>query len=270
MPDSVVDLGYSRRSVNRGPESYGTYSTRQKERGFFERPNSGSRFGISSGITTVQGRSGTSVAESYRNTLYLGVTSDLHFGYAGVDLDLYYGKAGVESPVATGFSRSAGTLEQYGGLLNANFELPIDLPGILIVPKAGPGYGLMSVTFSQAYNLSFAPTAILSSDQLVHGAYLFAGGHVEIMRFLLLSADYSFSVVTGGRFNGGVNTVNIELGAGRSRFNRLRAGVSFRIFPNVLLGFQFIQRQVIVDLPVGLGSFAPKQQHYFGVLAFEL
>lgn len=284
MPDSSAD-GYHRASeressfsdgvepiakAERKPESYATVRAQEREN-YFQRPNVASRFSLMSGITDV---SSSANYQKVNHTLYLGLGADMHFRYVGVDLDTYYGTASADYGALGGALQRSGSLKQYGGLLNVNFEVPLEIPEFLVVPKLGIGYGLMALSLNQDIALGGSTTGVRGGyEQFIHGPYVIAGLRLEPFKLLIISGDYATSLTTGGRFNGGVSTVNVEVGSGQGKFERIRAGAHIRLGRHVLLGFQFIQRYLNVEMPLGLnanGGLSPKQRHYLGVLSFEL
>jgi len=258
-------------SADRAPTESYSYSRQHEPR--HNRHNKSARFLLGGGITTLAERN-ASALESVASTFYLAAGGETHQGYLGGDLDLYFGAASVNrGATSTLIQSQTGSLKQFGGMFDMTLELPLEVGGMLIVPRAGIGYGAQYLELSRDVGVAATPVINLGTKQLVHGAFGMGGIIISPVSWLGLSADYSASFVSMGSVNGAVGTLDINLGNGASSFDRIRASAMVRVARGISLGAQFVQRRLHINIPVvndPSGIMAPKQRHFLGVLGFEL
>lgn len=227
------------------------------------------RIGIASGITTLKGAS-TNTNDEVNYTLYFGATGDLNFNYFGADLDVYYGTASVDRK--SGSQLKEAGMNQFGILGGVRGQLPFFTGPVRWVPKIGLGYGSMSLSLNEDTSGALAAVSNkVSGGSHVSAFYYMAG--LEIGGGIITFAgDYSHSFAASGG-------VDLKLGpalnidSSNTAFQRLRLGAYLRLLPRMLLGFQYIERKVEVQLPVNLLNadlLSPTQQHFLGTLVFEI
>ena len=251
-----------------------SYSYSQARESYHHRRNRSARLLVGGGITTIAERN-ASALERRNHTVYLAAGGESHQGYLGGDLDLYFGTASVNRGTTSGalINQQSGSLQQFGGMFDMTAELPLDIAGILIVPRAGMGYGIQHLSLSRDIGLNNTPTVNLGTKQTVHGAFGMGGILLSPVSWLGLSADYSISFFSTGSVSGAVSTADISLGNGGSSFDRIRASAMVRVARGFSIGAQFVQRRLYINVPVindPGGVLAPKQMHFLGVLGLEL
>lgn len=252
-----------------------SYSRASGSDTFSGRKNHDSKLMLGAGITTLTNRPQGN--ETVTHTIYAAVGAETHQGYIGGDLDLFFGSAAVDLNNQGGVvQQRSGSLKQYGGMFDLTGELPIDLGGFLILPRAGIGYGVQHLALTRDLGLNAGRTNFgvgVGARETIHGAFAVGGVILRPVRFLTLSADYSASFFTDGSISGNGAGIEIPLGNGASDFDRIRASIFFRLSRTFYLGGQFVQRSINFNIPVALdpnGILSPKQRHFLGLIGIEL
>ena len=127
----------------------------------------------------------------------------------------------------------------------------------------------MSLSFGGKFDATARVTIPVGSRQLLHGGFLVPGLIVEPWPWMILQVDYAFSLFSASERSGAVNGFAINLPNGGSSFDRLRAGVSFRVGKGFLLGLQFVQRTSHYGVFGTAGEVTPVQQHFLGTVGLE-
>ncbi len=240
----------------------------------YRRRNSTSRFVLGGGLTS--GVNQPITTETVSHSLYVAAGGESHQGYLGGDLDLFFDMGSIYQGNAlnNAYNYQTGSLQQFGGLFDMTLDVPLDLGGFLVVPRAGVGYGIQHLALDRNFNTTagaFSP-ASNGTKETVHGAFAMAGIIISPIKMLTFSADYASSFFSTGTV-GGNSAPDIPLNNGGSSFDRIRATAFVRISHGISLGAQFVQRRIFVNFPVPndpSGILAPKQQHFLGLLGLEL
>ena len=214
--------------------------------------------------TAAQGTNGEPVPDN----IYLGLQIDLSFWkFLGLELDGFYGIAPALETVtldnSTG-TETVGTSQsiQHTGVMgDLKLQLPLGTQDFKFVPKVGLGYGMNSLTASQSGGETSGETTADAS-----GMYFVAGFDLIPSEKIKLSFDFANSF--GG--DSGETLVSQDLSSTVSTagftFSRLRIGASYRLFPKVALGTQFISR----TFKGAEGTDSPKLTQILGLLMLEL
>lgn len=239
-----------------------------RQRAAYRNQSYAGRIGLASGVSSLRPPEGKNYQyDGLRYTFYLGLTGDVNFNYFGFDLDTYYGSASVEQA-----GKKKG-MDLYGGQLGAQARLPFFLGIMKLTPKAGFGYGVMSLTMDkETSGVVGLLTSNLAVGQQVSGVYYSLGLEFAPLPFLVLTGDYSQSLSAGGEIKVQAGA-NIPLNGKDASFERIRVGAYARILPTVLLGVQYVERKVKVNLPLNIvntDAISPTQVHYLGSMIFEI
>jgi len=247
------------------------------------------RLGLLSGVTFASTGSGGDDDYRINYDLYFGATADVRlYRYFGLEAEGYYGAGSVQK-LSDGFLTDAtdqfASLSHYGMLFNLAARYPFRTETVTWAPKVGVGFGMQQLTLSQDFDFRARDgggnLARFTADEEVRGPFALIGLEIEPWPFLVLGGDFAFSFGAGSsvRFTGELLGLKVPINVtlDPSSFTRLRLSAFFRVAKGLMLGAQYVERNLNLDfpaLPFGLldGIFdvlQPKQRHVLGVLAYE-
>jgi len=187
-------------------------------------------------------------------------TIDLRaFSYLGVEGDAQYALA------ASRLDASGGTRErQITSLTGAlKGQIPFGVPGNRFTPKAGVGYGVLTMTTRLDNAGSVTNETIRLSNP-----YLLFGMEWEPFDRWVVWTDFTLGFSISGTAQSGSGRID----AGTARSDRFQAGVLYRFAPRFLGGMQYVRRTADFVFPSGGGIQSTKlnQNSMVGTLLFEL
>lgn len=227
------------------------------------------------GLTNITNSDATTQAnrssENLVSNVYLGLNADLRmWNYFGVEAEGYYGIAPTQN-VTSGSTTIPMSLRQMGGIGVAKVQLPFWLGDMRFTPKLGGGYGYMGLNASTGSSTgsSLSSSTSSASTLAVGGPCGVVGLDFEPTNYLLFSADYAHSFAATASYTVGAST----LAGTDPSFQRFRASAYYRLFPNFLLGGQFIER--IMTSTYSSGTFNTPiqnetQTQFLGVIMLQL
>jgi hypothetical protein len=184
-------------------------------------------------------------ATSTNNTIFGTIGADLTaWKYFGVNVEGYYGKGGSGSK--TVFNEFASTvtttkysLSQYGGMADAGGRYPFWLGRVKLIPRAGVGFGILDLTSSAAIT---GGSANDGTETRLTGAYATAGLEIDLLPELYLTTDYARSFAASGTVTATADGTGTASAAGSPRFDRLRAGIYYRVTSRFTVGTEYLRR----------------------------
>jgi hypothetical protein len=232
------------------------------------------KIALSGGISSLGASdkdSRTSMGEAVpTSTISLGLASEIAaWKYVGLGIDAFY-----NLPAKSATDGETRTEKKLGAMIDAGVRYPFWLGNVRIVPKAGLGYGTLSMTGTSVSN----DLALSTVDKAgYHGIYATVG--LEVMPFnrFTIGLDFAQSLKASGNISyTGIDTP-LSYDFSDAKFNRLRVGGYYRIFSDISLGAQFVSRSVssTIDFPSDTSdairtTTSYTQSQIMGVLIYEI
>jgi hypothetical protein len=195
--------------------------------------------------------SGTNVPSYMHQTVGFGALVDLRAAkYFGAEGDGYLGLGANNSDALsqTNVSRSLS-----GFSLGIKAQAPLTTDSMTFVPKAGIGYSYAQLTENTlAADLSTVTSSLITR---MTGFYGMIGIDVTPYQDWLVTVDYAHSFTSDGStqssFNGALSQTESVVSG---NFDRLRAGVFYRVAPHFIVGAEYTRRYYNFGLTNALGT----------------
>ena len=166
-----------------------------------------------------------------------GLSVDLRaFRYFGAEEDAYYQMSG-STPDSAGSKDSS---QGMGSFTTVKGQLPLQLLGINVAPKAGVGFALL-----RRVGKSVNQTGSLENSVTGSGVYVTLGVDIEPIRKISISADYARSLKAWAALKNGSSDQDAEAAS----FDRIRVGAFYQFLPGMHGGLQFTHRGLKYSLP---------------------
>ncbi len=223
-------------------------------------------FGLTSLSNTLSEIQASRAADQADRGFSFGIMADARRDWLGLEVDLYKGivpERTVHSEDSqSSYSRSGS---QSGLLLNGKVQKTYAYWGVHWIPKAGLGYGTMSMSDTRAEGAN----EVVDSLKL-KGPFITVGLEIHPLRILRLSLDYATSLSASGNFSQNEEVTEIQ----NQKFSRVRIGAYFRAYSRFHLGTQYSNRsmQFAVAPKEGEDPIEVKdsQTHFLWLVMYEL
>ncbi|MBI4402979.1 MAG: hypothetical protein HY537_02385 [Deltaproteobacteria bacterium] len=212
--------------------------------------------------------------QSISDSIYqFGLAGDLRATYFRMELDGYYGflPAKTENISFENIRiESKTSTQQYGGMFDLNGQLPFFTGKVKWIPKLGAGYGLhVSKTTAEEF-IDDVPINTNTTTQ-IHGPYVTAGLEIDIASLFILMGDYARTLGSLGT-SAKIDPLIEGEPAKSAQFERIRAGLYFRLADHFIVGGQFVRRATEFKISNAETTYtsSTSQNHYLGMLMLEL